>query len=55
MQQPDVARLSQALRELVAVVSRDSATRGLSRTAAGTLSALDRHGPSRNDAGARTP
>ena len=47
MQQPDVARLSQALRELVAVVSRDSATRGLSRTAAGTLSALDRYGPCR--------
>lgn len=47
MQQPDVARLAQVLRELVTVVSRDSATRDLSRTAAGTLSALERHGASR--------
>lgn len=47
MTQPDVPRLAQALRELVSVVSRETASHRLSRTAAGTLSALDRRGPSR--------
>jgi DNA-binding MarR family transcriptional regulator len=45
--QPDVPRLAQALRELVSVVSRETASHRLSRTAAGTLSALERRGPSR--------
>ena len=47
MTQPDVPRLAQALRELVSVVSRETASHRLSRTAAGTLSALERRGPSR--------
>ncbi|KQP25688.1 MULTISPECIES: MarR family winged helix-turn-helix transcriptional regulator [unclassified Aeromicrobium] len=47
MMQPDVPRLAQALRELVSVVSRETASHRLSRTAAGTLSALERRGPSR--------
>lgn len=47
MSQPDVPRLAQALRELVSVVSRETASHRLSRTAAGTLSALERRGPSR--------
>ena len=47
MTQPDVSRLAQALRELVSVVSRETASHRLSRTAAGTLSALERRGPSR--------
>lgn len=47
MPQPDVPRLAQALRELVSVVSRETASHRLSRTAAGTLSALERRGPSR--------
>ena len=47
MTQPDVPRLAQALRELVSVVSRETASHHLSRTAAGTLSALERRGPSR--------
>lgn len=47
MTQPDVTRLAQALRELVSVVSRETASHRLSRTAAGTLSALERRGPSR--------
>lgn len=47
MTQPDIPRLAQALRELVSVVSRETASHRLSRTAAGTLSALDRRGPSR--------
>ncbi|MCR4511805.1 MarR family winged helix-turn-helix transcriptional regulator [Aeromicrobium sp. 50.2.37] len=47
MTQPDVARLAQALRELVSVISRETASHRLSRTAAGTLAALERHGPSR--------
>ncbi|GAA0210375.1 MarR family transcriptional regulator [Cytobacillus oceanisediminis] len=47
MTQPNVTRLAQALRELVSVVSRETASHRLSRTAAGTLSALERRGPSR--------
>lgn len=47
MTQPDAPRLAQALRELVSVVSRETASHRLSRTAAGTLSALERRGPSR--------
>lgn len=47
MAQPDVPRLARALRELVSVVARETASHQLSRTAAGTLSALERHGPSR--------
>lgn len=47
MTQPDVSRLAQALRELVSVVSRETASHRLSRTASGTLSALERRGPSR--------
>lgn len=47
MKQPHTARLAQALRELVSVVSRESAHGSLSRTATGTLAALERHGPLR--------
>lgn len=47
MKQPDAAKIADALRELVSVVSRETAGGTLSRTAAGTLAALERHGPSR--------
>lgn len=47
MPQPDVGRLTLALRELVSAVSRETASHQLSRTAAGTLAALERRGPSR--------
>lgn len=43
----DAVVVARTLRELAAALSRDSAGLGLSRTAAGTLSALDRHGPLR--------
>ncbi len=44
MTQPDRTALARALRELVAAVSRDTASLSVSRTAAGTLAALERHG-----------
>lgn len=47
MKQPDLAPLARAVRELAWSVARETSTAGLSRTAAGTLAALDRHGPLR--------
>src|ERR1044071_2582844 len=47
MSQPDFAPLATTLRELVTAFVRDAPRGTLSRTAAGTLSVLDRHGPQR--------
>jgi DNA-binding MarR family transcriptional regulator len=44
MTQPDHDALARALRELVTTVSRETASLSISRTAAGTLAALERHG-----------
>lgn len=40
----DRTALVQALRELVATLSRETASHSISRTAAGTLASLERHG-----------
>jgi len=47
MSQPDFAPLARTLRELVQSFVRDAPRGTLSRTAAGTLSVLDRTGPQR--------
>jgi DNA-binding MarR family transcriptional regulator len=47
MSQPDLAPLARSLRELVMSLVRDAPRGTLSRTAAGTLSVLDRSGPQR--------
>jgi DNA-binding MarR family transcriptional regulator len=47
MSQPDFAPLARSLRELVMSLVRDAPRGTLSRTAAGTLSVLDRLGPQR--------
>jgi DNA-binding MarR family transcriptional regulator len=47
MSQPDFAPLARSLRELVMSLVRDAPRGTLSRTAAGTLTVLDRFGPQR--------